>query len=157
MLIQPADTSILTKITALRLYPVFPYHIRQAFTDCILPTGGGTDGKSPIYVQAGTLFDANFAVLHRSPEIWGSDADQFKPDRWNNFKPKAWEYAPFGGGSRSCIGKQKALMETSYLIARLLREFKSVESCDEREWVGQVQITAKNLNGCKVALTPVDK
>lgn len=47
-------------------------------------------------------------------------------------------------------------METSYLIARLLGEFKSMESRDEREWVGQVEITAKNLNGCRVALKAAD-
>jgi hypothetical protein len=47
-------------------------------------------------------------------------------------------------------------METSYWVARLV-QFGGIEARDEREWVGQVQITAKNLNGCKVALTPADK
>jgi hypothetical protein len=51
------------------------------------------------------------------------------------------------------VGRQKALMETLYFIVRLLREFKAIESRDDREFVGQVQITAKNFNGCKVALT----
>jgi cytochrome P450 len=105
-------------------------------------------------VQAGSLFDANFAVLHRHQEIWGPDADDFKPQRWDSIKPTAWEFAPFGGGPRACVGRQKALMETSYFIVRLLREFKAIEPRDDRDWVGQVQITAKNLNGCKVALTP---
>lgn len=141
-------------VLALRLYPVFPYHLREAFSDCILPTGGGADGKSPIYVQAGSFFDANFAVLHRRKDIWGLAADDFKPERWDSIKPKAWEFAPFGGGPRACVGRQKALMETSYFLIRLLREFKAIEPRDDREWVGQVQITAKNFNGCKVALTP---
>ena len=55
---------------------------------------------------------------------------------------------------RACVGKQKALMETSYFIVRLLREFESIEPRDDREWTGQVQITAKSFYGCKVALTP---
>jgi len=78
----------------------------------------------------------------------------FNPDRWNSFKPKTWEFAPFGGGPRSCVGRQKALMETSYLVVKMLREFGGIEARDDRDWVGQVQITAKNLNGCKIALFP---
>jgi cytochrome P450 len=139
---------------ALRLYPVFPFHIREAYHDCILPTGGGPEGKSPIYVPAHSRFDANFAVLHRHKDIWGLDADEFKPERWESFKPKAWEFIPFGGGPRACVGRQKSLMETSYLLVRLLRTFKTVEPRDDKDWVGHVQITAKNLNGCKVAMTP---
>lgn len=45
-------------------------------------------------------------------------------------------------------------METSYLVVKMLREFGGIEARDDREWVGQVQITAKNLNGCKIALFP---
>jgi hypothetical protein len=52
------------------------------------------------------------------------------------------------------VGRQKALMEKSSLIVRVLKKFKAIEPRDDREWVGQVQTTAKNLNGCKVALTP---
>jgi cytochrome P450 len=139
---------------ALRLYPVFPYHIRVALADTTLPKGGGPDGQSPIYVQAGALFNASFIVLHRLPFIWGPDAHDFNPDRWDSFKPKTWEFSPFGGGPRACVGRQKALMETSYLVVKMLRAFQAVEPRDDRDWVGQVQITAKNLNGCKVALIP---
>ena len=139
---------------ALRLYPVFPYHMRIAHSDCILPAGGGPDGKSPIYVRAGYLAETNFAALHRLPSVWGKDAEEFKPERWNSIKPKPYEFMPFGGGPRACVGKQKALMETSYFIVRLLGEFGKLEPRDDREWTGQVQVTAKSFYGCKVALTP---
>ena len=133
---------------------MFPYHIRIAHADTTLPVGGGPDGKSPIFVAKNSLFDANFAVLHRQHQIWGPDADDFNPDRWETFKPKPWEFAPFGGGPRACVGRQKALNEASYMTVRLLREFRAIKAYDERDWVGQVQITAKNFNGCKIALTP---
>ena len=127
---------------------------RIALNDTTLPTGGGPDGKSPIFVHAGTMFDTAFFVLHRLPSIWGPDAEEFRPDRWATFKPQAWEYVPFGGGPRACAGQHKALTEASYIIVRILHEFQSIESRDEREWTGQVQLTAKNVHGCKVALTP---
>ena len=137
---------------SLRLYPVFPYHIRIALADTTLPTGGGPDGKSPIFCRKGSLFDGNFAVLHRQKSIWGLDADEFDPDRWETFRPKPVEFMPFGGGPRACAGRQKALMETSYLLARMLRQFERLQPRDDREWQGEVQITAKNLHGCKVGL-----
>ena len=94
------------------------------------------------------MFDTSFYALHRLPSIWGSDADEFKPDRWETFKPSYWEFQPFGGGPRACAGRQKALAEGAYIIVRMLQER------DEREWVGQVQLTMKNLNGCLVAMIP---
>lgn len=137
---------------ALRLYPVFPYHIRVAMADTTLPTGGGVDGTSPIFCRAGSLFDGNFAVLQRDKNIWGADADVFDPERWEHFRPKANEFMPFGGGPRACAGRQKALMETSYLVVRMLKTFDRIEARDEKDWQGEVQITAKNLHGCKIGL-----
>ena len=139
---------------ALRLYPVFPQMNRVALKDTILPVGGGPGGRSPIYVPAGTMFDTAFWVLHRLPSIWGPDAEEFKPDRWNDVKPGAWEYVPFGGGPRGCVGRYKALTEASYVIARILRLYSRIESRDTSDWTGQVQLTVKNIHGCKIAFIP---
>ena len=128
---------------------------RIACRDTTLPEGGGPDGKNPIYVRAGTMVDMAFFVLHRLPSIWGTDAELFKPDRWDNLKPNAWEFVPFGGGPRGCAGRHKALTEASYIIVRFLQEFGSIESRDDRGWTGQVQLTAKNVNGCKVAMAKI--
>ncbi|KAL8729769.1 MAG: hypothetical protein Q9166_004492 [cf. Caloplaca sp. 2 TL-2023] len=137
----------------LRLYPVFPQMNRVALRDTLLPRGGGPDGKSPIYVRKGTMFDTSFYVLHRQRDIWGDDAEDFMPDRWDSIQPSTWEYQPFGGGPRACVGRQKALTEASYVIMRILREFDRIESRDPQEWSGKVQLTAKNANGCMVGLT----
>ncbi|KAL9031244.1 MAG: hypothetical protein Q9196_000712 [Gyalolechia fulgens] len=126
--------------------------LNETLRDTVLPRGGGPDGKSSIFVRKGTMFDTAFYVLHRQRDIWGDDAEAFKPDRWDTFKPETWQYQPFGGGPRACIGRQKALTEASYVIVRILQEFHHIESRDAREWTGKVQLTAKNANGCKVAL-----
>ncbi len=127
---------------------------RVALTNTTLPVGGGPAGTSPIYTPAGTLFDTCWYALQRLPSIWGPDAEVFNPDRWAIFKPKTWEYVPFGGGPRGCAGQVKALTEVSYVVVRMLQEFRGIESRDERDWVGKVQLTAKNANGCKIALMP---
>ena len=119
--------------------------------DTILPTGGGPKGTSPIYVQAGTTFFVNWYTLHRLESIWGPDAHEFKPERWRSFKPEAWQFMPFGGGPRNCLGQTKALVEAAYVVVRFAQEFEKIEARDEREWRGRVQLTAKNANGCRVA------
>ncbi|KAL9124979.1 MAG: hypothetical protein Q9217_005758 [Psora testacea] len=138
---------------ALRLYPVFPQMNRIALKDTTLPTGGGPTGTKPIFVPKGTNFDTSWYNLHRLPSIWGVDADEFKPERWDYFKPGPWQFVPFGGGPRGCLGRTKALTEASYVTVRILQEFSNIESRDDRDWTGQVQLTAKNANGCKIALT----
>lgn len=143
----------INSLTALRLYPVFPQMNRVARVDTILPRGGGSDGKSPVFTPAGTGFDTSWYNLHRLKNVWGEDADDFQPDRWKeDFKPDPLQYMPFGIGSRSCLGRVKARVEASYVIVRILQEFSQIESRDSKDWTGQVQLTAKNANGCKIAL-----
>ena len=123
-----------------------------ALADTTLRVGGGPDGTSPIYCLAGTFFDVCSYVLHRLPSIWGHDADVFNPDRWNTFKPKTWEYQLVGGGPRACAGQFKALMEASYVIVRMLQEFRGIESRDDKDWIGKVQLTVETANGCHMPL-----
>jgi cytochrome P450 len=127
---------------------------RHALRDTVLPVGGGPDGRSPIFAPRGTKFDTSFYVLHHLPQIWGSDAEDYKPERWDTIKPNPWEYVPFAGGPRVCAGQQKATLEASYVVARMLQEFQRIESRDDRQWRGQVRLTAKNAHGCLVSLTP---
>lgn len=125
----------------------------MALRDTVLPTGGGPDGNAPIFVPAGTMFDTCSATLHRDKSIWGQDADVFRPERWSGkWRPSAFEVVPFGAGPRQCLAQQKATMETSYVIVRVLQEFETIESRDDRPWQGQVALAAKDANGCLVGL-----
>ena len=66
--------------------------------------------------------------------------------------PKQWEYMPFGGGHRACLGKEKVLAESAFVLARLAQTFERIESRDPKPWKELVMLTARNANGCKVAL-----
>ncbi|ORY11981.1 cytochrome P450 52A12 [Clohesyomyces aquaticus] len=110
----------------LRLFPVVPIDGRRALVDTTLPTGGGPDGHSPVYVRQGMQVDYSVYVMHRRKDLWGPDADEFKPERWDG-RRSGWEYLPFNGGPRICIGQQFALTEAGFVIVRLLQRFEEMD------------------------------
>ena len=71
---------------ALRLYPIVQGTSRVAVKDTTLPTGGGDDGKSPILVTQGSLVIFHLFALHKRKDFWGPDADEFRPERWQDEK-----------------------------------------------------------------------
>lgn len=45
-------------------------------------------------------------------DIWGEDADEFKPERFLEQKSeRRYQFIPFSVGPRTCIGKNFAEME----------------------------------------------
>ena len=108
----------------LRLYPPVPVNIRVASTDTVLPTGGGSDRKSPILIPKGTAVGYSIYTLHRRPDLYGLDAELFRPERWDEPMPllesetySRWGYIPFHGGPRICLGS-KSPFSVSFVFAR---------------------------------------
>jgi cytochrome P450 len=62
-----------------------------------------------------------FYAMGRKEEIWGSDALQFKPERFLNKKgPSAFKCPMLNAGPRTCVGRPLALMNTKLTMAILL-------------------------------------
>lgn len=89
----------------LRLYPLVPLNGRLATKNTILPRGGGPDGRLPIAVKKGESVGFCPYVMHRRKDIWGEDADFFRPERWERRK-LGWEFVAFSGGPRICLGRK---------------------------------------------------
>ncbi|WP_152964713.1 cytochrome P450, partial [Limnoraphis robusta] len=49
---------------------------------------------------------------------------QFNPNRFLEQKFSPYEYLPFGGGSRSCIGMALSLFEMKLILATLLLNYQ---------------------------------
>jgi cytochrome P450 len=64
--------------------------------------------------------------MHRRKDLWGADAAKFRPERWDSRRP-GWEYLPFNGGPRICIGQQFALTEAGFVTVRMLQKFESIQ------------------------------
>lgn len=126
----------------------------MALRDTVLPRGGGKDGLSPVLVPKGTLVAYNVYVMHRRTDFFGPDAEEWRPERWadGQLRPR-WEYLPFNGGPRICVGQRYALTEVGYVLVRMAQEFKTLESRDPGPWEESLALTLCSRNGTKVSLT----
>ncbi|CRG86753.1 hypothetical protein PISL3812_03764 [Talaromyces islandicus] len=117
---------------SLRLYPSVPLNSRMAVKDTSLPLGGGPHGTSPMYVRKGEEVHYSVYVMQRRKDIWGPDAEEFNPERWTS-RRAGWEYLPFNGGPRICLGQQFALTEAGYVTTRLVQLFDEITAIDPTE------------------------
>ena len=135
----------------LRLYPQVPTNSRIAARDTTLPRGGGRDGRSPVFVAQGTFVRWLIWSTHRLPEYYGDDADKFRPERWEKLRP-SWEYLPFNGGPRICIGQQFALLEASYALVRILQRFDRIEPVGDDIYRESLHLTLSVKDGVQIRL-----
>ena len=136
----------------LRLWTVVPGNARRTNKATVLPRGGGPDGKSPVYIKPQTDVNYSVHVMHRRKDLWGEDADKFQPERFEGRK-YGWEYLPFNGGPRICIGQQFALTEASYVTVMLLQKFDQIEpGKDELEGPVRSDLNLTNCPGKHVTL-----
>jgi len=69
--------------------------------------------------------------MQRRKDIYGPDADEFRPERWeedslSSNKALKWAYVPFNGGPRICLGSEYLLDQVrSRLLDLSLRVFPS--------------------------------
>lgn len=105
---------------SLRLYPTAPQFTLYAKEDMVL------GGKYSIKKRQ------NVAILlpqlHRDKEAWGEDAEEFRPERFEDpSKIPHDAYKPFGNGQRACIGMQFALHEATLLMGMILQQFELID------------------------------
>ncbi|KAF2656367.1 cytochrome P450 [Lophiostoma macrostomum CBS 122681] len=146
---------------SLRLYPPVPLNNRTAVQTTILPTGGGPDGNSPMLVRKGELVVFSQYVNSRRKSIYGEDAAEFRPDRWETGELDGigFAYFPFHGGSRQCLGEDFAITEISYSVVRLLQAYPDIALPDD-EFMGPVgserqvlTLVLSPADGCRVRLS----
>ena len=107
--------------------------MRLALHDTTLPTGGGDDGMQPIGILKDTPVAYSAILMQRRADLYPPPSANFaavleySPERWENWTPKPWQYIPFNGGPRICIGQQFALTEMAYTIVRIFQRFERVD------------------------------
>ncbi|GAB1312156.1 Cytochrome P450 alkane hydroxylase [Madurella fahalii] len=138
---------------ALRLFPPVSTNSRSSNKETILPRGGGPDGKRPILVPKGTSVRWSNHGVHRNKDIFGPDADEFRPERWDADLRVGWEYIPFSGGPRICLGQQFALTQIAYTLFKFFRAFRAIEARDSGPLLARTNLTVSFPHGCLVSAT----
>lgn len=70
-------------------------------------------------LPAGVMAAPSIPLVHMRRDVWG-DPESFRPERFFERKPTPFEFMPFGGGVRRCIGAAFAHYEMKVVLARLL-------------------------------------
>ena len=81
------------------------------------------------HIAGGTIVGCNAWVIHRRPEVFGKDVDDYRPERWTEASKDARREMEatlfhFGAGARTCIGKNISLLEIYKLVPSFLRRFE---------------------------------
>jgi cytochrome P450 len=71
-------------------------------------------------------------LIHRDEALF-PDPLRFDPDRFAGSRPDTYEWIPFGGGVRWCIGASFAHMEMNVVLRTLLRDFTLEPTSDRGE------------------------
>lgn len=87
-------------------------------------------------------------LTHRLPDFW-EDPERFDPDRFTPEKEKAmhnYQYYPFGGGPRLCIGNNFALLEMQLVLATIGQKYR-LKHVEGHEVVAEPLVTLRPANG----------
>lgn len=71
-------------------------------------------------LPAGEVLRASSALLHSRPELY-PEPERFRPERFLERRFSPFEYIPFGGGARRCLGAAFAMYELKVVVATILR------------------------------------
>ncbi|TWU71238.1 hypothetical protein ED733_001861 [Metarhizium rileyi] len=132
---------------ALRLYPAVPYNWRAAVADTTLP---GQIGQPAIAANNRDIVIYSTLAMQRRRDLYPpvsenfADPDVYSPERWKHWTPKPWQYVPFNGGPRICIGQNFALTEMAFVLVRLLQKYERIEY--RGDWKSQYHKT--EVVGC---------
>ncbi|KAK0103354.1 hypothetical protein ONS95_005380 [Cadophora gregata] len=90
----------------------------------VVPPGAGVEILGQHFPPY-TVLSVPAYTIHHSKEIWGSNADEFVPDRWNDLTERQKNgFIPFSYGPRSCVGRNVAEMELALIVATTFRRYE---------------------------------
>jgi cytochrome P450 len=131
---------------SMRLYPPVPRIDREAV---------GPDRIGGHDIAPGTIVSVWPWLLHRHKNLW-DDPDAFEPDR---FLPNAraarhrFQYLPFGGGPRLCVGMRFAMAEALTILAQWLAGWRFAPAPGREVRVSGL-VTLRPYGGLPLRLEP---
>ncbi|MGO8905534.1 MAG: cytochrome P450 [Solirubrobacteraceae bacterium] len=139
---QPSEAVEATITEGMRCRPVVPIIGRRVAVpwrlgDYVLP--------------AGSAISISILLLHHREDLY-QDPFAFRPERWLDRKPGTYEWIPFGGGTRRCLGATLAMAEQRVVLAAMARRLDLYADRPEPEHAQHRNVTMIPSRGARAIL-----
>ena len=102
-------------------------------------------------LPAGVSINPSIYLLHRRPDLY-PEPEAFRPERFLDDPPGTYEWIPFGGGVRRCLGASFALFEMRIVLQTVLDRVDLVPQRRADERVTRRAITFAPNRGARIAV-----
>jgi cytochrome P450 len=127
----------------LRLYPAGPFNVRQAVDDTFV--------NGDLFLKKDQVVAIPIYAMARNGNVWGPDANEFKPERWIDVETgkllpqPADRFVSFSSGPRMCIGMKLAMTSLRVATANLLYRFKfEIDPSNDGSYVNSAALAMKH-------------
>ncbi len=128
----------------LRIHPVFMFSLPRAVREPVELLG------HPL--EPGTLLLPSIYLIHQREDLY-PQPKQFKPERFIERQFSPYEFLPFGGGVRRCIGEALALFQMKLVLATVLSRYQLALVDQRPERPQRRGFTLAPANGVKMVIT----
>jgi cytochrome P450 family 135 len=88
-------------------------------------------------------------LTHRRPELY-PEPERFRPERWLGQSPGTYEWIPFGGGVRRCLGAPFAMLEMHEVLRAVAQRWRLAPDRARDEPVRRRAVTLTPSRGARV-------
>ena len=148
--VQPPSLPYIAAVfnESLRMYPPVPVELKESTAESTFPDG--------TWLPKGSVVLWVTWAMGRSKNIWGDDADEFRPERWLIAEDEgkalslktmsAFAFPVFNGGPRACLGKRMAELLAVHVIASLIWKYDFEEVPDKKLTLGETPKERRSQN-----------
>jgi cytochrome P450 len=103
-------------------------------------------------LPAGSAVSVSILLLHHREDLY-PEPFAFRPERWLDRKPGTYEWIPFGGGTRRCLGATLAMAEQRVVLAAMARRLDLQAEEPEPEHALHRNVTMIPSRGARALVT----
>lgn len=125
---------------AIRLHPPVPKNGKRVLKDDVIRPSNPDLPSVQVYAREQVAWSD--WVMARTPEVWGEDCEQYKPERflapeptsqpntspWKLVNHGQWKFHAFNGGPRLCLGISLANFEALSFVTSVLPHYDVVQT-----------------------------
>jgi cytochrome P450 len=102
-------------------------------------------------VEPGTAIAMSILLVHHREDVY-PDPFAFRPERWLGRKPGTYDWIPFGGGIRRCLGAALAMAEQRVVLTTMAKRLDLVADRPQPERAMHRNVTMIPSRGARVVI-----